>query len=123
MSYQNAEFSRDGKGLYVTLDAGSEFQRLASMDLATKKTEFLTPDTADVDDFDLSEDGARIAYVTNEKGVSVVRLLDTATRRELPGPKLPLGRRRAASAGTRTAARSPSRWARLAPTPTPTPGT
>ncbi len=91
MSYQNAAFSRDGKGLYVTLDAGSEFQRLASMDLATKKTEFLTPDTADVDDFDLSEDGARIAYVTNEKGVSVVRLLDTATRRELPGPKLPLG--------------------------------
>ncbi len=91
VSYQNAAFSRDGKGLYVTLDAGSEFQRLAYMDLATRKTEFLTSDAADVDDFDLSEDGARIAYVTNEKGVSVVRLLDTATRRELPGPKLPLG--------------------------------
>ena len=93
------------------------------MDLATKKTEFLTPDTADVDDFDLSDDGARIAYVTNEKGVSVVRLLDTATRRELPGPKLPLG----GCGGTELA--QGRRRDRLhdgygrAPTPTPTPGT
>ena len=39
------------------------------MDLATKKVDFLTPDTADVDDFDLSPDGKTIAYVTNEKGV------------------------------------------------------
>ncbi len=91
VAYQNAAFSRDGKGLYVTVDAGSEFQRLAYMDLASKKTDFLTADTADVDDFDLSLDGSRLAYVTNEKGVSVLRILDTASRRELPGPKLPLG--------------------------------
>jgi dipeptidyl aminopeptidase/acylaminoacyl peptidase len=91
VAYRNAAFSRDGKGLYVTRDAGSEFQRLAYMDLATKRAEFLTPDTADVADVDLSEDGTKIVYVTNEKGVGVVRLLDTATRRELPGPKLPLG--------------------------------
>ena len=39
-------YARDGKGLYVSLDAGSEFQRLAYLDLATKKTDFLTPDTA-----------------------------------------------------------------------------
>jgi dipeptidyl aminopeptidase/acylaminoacyl peptidase len=61
------------------------------MDLATKKTEFLTPDTADIDDVDLSEDGTKIAFIANEKGVSVVRILDTATRRELPGPRLPIG--------------------------------
>ena len=91
VAYQNAAFSRDGKGLYVTVDAGSEFQRLAYMDLASKKTDFLTADTSDVEDFDLSLDGSRLAYVTNEKGVSVLRILDTASRRELPGPKLPLG--------------------------------
>ena len=91
VAYGNATFARDGKGLYLTLDAGSEFQRLAYMDLATKKVEFLTPDTADVDSLDLSLDGRTIAYVVNEKGVSVVRLFDTAARRELPGPKLPLG--------------------------------
>jgi len=86
-----ALFARDGKGLYVTTDAGSEFKRLAYMDLATKKTDFLTPDTADIDDIDLSDDGTKIAYITNEKGVGVVRLMDLTTRRELPGPKLPIG--------------------------------
>jgi dipeptidyl aminopeptidase/acylaminoacyl peptidase len=91
VSYGSAAFSRDGKGLFVTTDAGSEFKRLAYMDLATKKTEFLTPDTADIDDVDLSEDGTKIAFIANEKGVSVVRILDTATRRELPGPRLPIG--------------------------------
>ncbi len=91
VSYGSAQFAKDGKGLYVTTDAGSEFQRLAYMDLATKKTDFLTPDTADVDDIDVSDDGTKIAYITNEKGVSVVRLMDLTTRRELPGPKLPIG--------------------------------
>jgi dipeptidyl aminopeptidase/acylaminoacyl peptidase len=65
----SARFAKDGKGLYVTSDAGSEFKRLAYMDLAAKK----------------------IAYITNEKGVGVVRLMDLTTRRELPGPKLPIG--------------------------------
>ncbi len=91
VSYGNAAFSRDGKGLYVTVDRNSEFQRLAYMDLSTKKADFLTPDTADVDEFDLSRDGRTIAYVTNEKGVSVLHLYDAAARKELPGPKLPLG--------------------------------
>ncbi|MFY9552233.1 MAG: prolyl oligopeptidase family serine peptidase [Thermoanaerobaculia bacterium] len=90
VAYQNAGFSRDGKGLYVTTDQGSEFQRLAYMDLAAKKLEFLTPDKADVEEFDVSYDGKTIAYVSNEKGVSVLHLLDAASRQELPGPKLPL---------------------------------
>jgi dipeptidyl aminopeptidase/acylaminoacyl peptidase len=87
----SAQFAKDGKGLYITSDAGSEFKRLAYMDLATKKTDFLTPDTADVDDIDVSDDGTKIAYVTNEKGVGVVRLMDLTTRKEMPGPKLPIG--------------------------------
>ena len=91
VAYLNAAFARDGKSLYVTTDQGSEFQRLATMDLASRKVDFLTADTADVEDFDLSHDGKALAYITNEKGVSIVHLLDTATRRELPGPKLPLG--------------------------------
>ncbi len=95
VAYGDAAFSRDGKGLYLTLDAGSEFLRLAYMDLGTKKTEFLTPDTANVDDFDLSLDGRTIVYVSNEKGAAVIRLLDTASRQPRPGPKLPLGTCRA----------------------------
>ena len=91
IAYGNAAFAKNGKGIYVTTDRGSEFQRLAYMDLASRKLELVTPDTADVDEFDLSPDGRTIAYVTNEKGASVLRLLDTASRREIAGPKLPLG--------------------------------
>jgi dipeptidyl aminopeptidase/acylaminoacyl peptidase len=91
VAYGNAAFAKDGKGLYVTLDRDSEFQRLAYTDLAAQKVEFLTPDAADVDEFDISPDGKTIAYVANEKGVSVLHLFDTAARKELPGPKIPLG--------------------------------
>jgi dipeptidyl aminopeptidase/acylaminoacyl peptidase len=86
-----AQFSKDGKGLYVTCDRSSEFQRLGYMDLATKAVTLLTPDNADVDSFDLSPDGKTIVSVTNEKGASVLRLFDTATRREKPAPRLPYG--------------------------------
>ena len=61
------------------------------MDLATKKLDFLTADMADVDTFDLSLDGRWLAYVSNERGASALHVLDTATRLERPGPKLPLG--------------------------------
>lgn len=91
VAWGGAQFAKDGKGLYVTCDRGAEFQRLGYMDLATKAVTQLTPDTADVDDFDLSPDGRTIAYVTNEKGASVLHLFDTAARAEKPGPKLPYG--------------------------------
>lgn len=91
IAFENAAFARDGKGIYVTLDAGSEFLRLAHMDLSTKKIAFLTPDVADVDNFALSFDGKTIAYVANKKGLSVLHLLDTASRAEKPGPKLAPG--------------------------------
>ncbi len=86
-----ARFAKDGKGLYVTCDRSSEFQRLGYMDLATKAVTLLTPDNADVDSFDLSPDGKTIVYVSNEKGASVLRLFDTATRKEKPAPRLPYG--------------------------------
>jgi dipeptidyl aminopeptidase/acylaminoacyl peptidase len=91
-AYNNARFSKDGKGVYFTTDKGSEFMRLAYMDLASKKTEVLTPKTSwNVDEFALSWDGKKIAFVTNEDGLTVVHLLDTATRKELARPKLPAG--------------------------------
>jgi dipeptidyl aminopeptidase/acylaminoacyl peptidase len=91
VAYSEARFAKDGRSLYVTCDAGSEFQRLARMDLGTKKLEFLTPDTADVDLFDLSRDGRRIAYVANEKGIGVLHVLDTGSRNDLKVPGVPVG--------------------------------
>jgi dipeptidyl aminopeptidase/acylaminoacyl peptidase len=62
------------------------------MDVATKQVTVLTPDTKwDVEEFDLSDDGKLLAYTTNEDGMAVLHLLDTATRKELPAPKLPPG--------------------------------
>ncbi len=92
IAYGGAQFSKDGRGLYVTTDKDSEFRRLAYVDLATKEHTFLTDHIKwDVDSFELSPDGGTIAFVTNEEGVSKLRLLDTKTRKEKPAPKLPVG--------------------------------
>jgi dipeptidyl aminopeptidase/acylaminoacyl peptidase len=45
----------------------------------------------DVEEFVLSEDGTRLAFVTNEGGFGVPHLLDTATREEVALPELPRG--------------------------------
>ena len=44
VAYSNPQFSKDGKGIYVATDQGSEFQRLVYLDLATKQTKVLTAD-------------------------------------------------------------------------------
>src|SRR5262249_40048108 len=85
-------FSKDGQGLYVTTDRASEFKRLAYVDLTTKQHTFLTDHIPwDVNEFRLSWDGKMIAFITNEDGLSILHLLDTARGQEQPAPKLPLG--------------------------------
>lgn len=92
IAYSGGKFSKDGRGLYVTTDKDSEFQRLAYFDLATKNHTFLTDHIKwDVDSFELSPDGKLIAFVTNEDGVSRLRLMDARTRKEVRGPQLPIG--------------------------------
>jgi dipeptidyl aminopeptidase/acylaminoacyl peptidase len=88
----DAQFSEDAKGVYVTTDKDSEFQRLAYLDLATKQPKYLTSKIAwDVETFDLTQDKKRIAFVTDEEGVSVLHVMDTATEKEVSLPKLPVG--------------------------------
>ncbi|MBW4538022.1 MAG: S9 family peptidase [Myxacorys chilensis ATA2-1-KO14] len=92
VSYEAGAFSKDGKGLYVITDRESEFLRLAYVDLATQKHTYLTSQIPwDVEEFDLSDDGKLLAFVTNEDGASVLHLLDTATGKEKALPKLPIG--------------------------------
>jgi len=92
VAYAGARFTADGKGLFVTTDRESEFKRLARLDLATGAHTYLTSDIPwDVEDFALSPDGLTLAFVTNEEGLSVLHLLDTASEKEKPAPKLPVG--------------------------------
>jgi len=92
ISYQDGQFSKDGKGIYTTTDKDSEFHRLAYIDLASKQHTYLTSDIPwDVDEFNLSEDGRKIAFVSDEDGYGVLHVLDTASRKPIVLPRLPRG--------------------------------
>ena len=92
VAYGNAAFSKDGKGVYMTSDAGSEFERLVYLDLSSQKTTVLTPDLQwDVDELALSQDGRWLAFISNEDGLSVLHVRDTKTGKEISVPKLPVG--------------------------------
>jgi len=90
--WSGEEFSKDGKGIYITTDQGSEFQRLAYMDLATKQVTPLTSHINwDVQGTSMSDDGRWLAFSTNENGLYKLHVLDTKTNKEIKMPKLPAG--------------------------------
>jgi dipeptidyl aminopeptidase/acylaminoacyl peptidase len=92
VAYSNARFSKDGKGVYMTSDQDSEFQRLVYLDLSSRKITVLTPALNwDVDEFDLSKDGRWIAFEANEDGISVLHVLETRNNKEVSVPKIPVG--------------------------------
>jgi len=92
VSYGEARFSKDGKGIYVTTDKDSEFHRLAYIDLETKQPTYLTTSIHwDVETFDLAHDGKLLAFVTDEEGLSVLHVRDTTNGREMPLPHVPTG--------------------------------
>src|SRR5215468_1263004 len=92
VAYGESHFSKDGKGIFVTTDRDSEFQRLAYFDLATMQPTYLTTDIKwDIDEFNLSEDGKSIAFVTNEDGSSKLYLMDTKSHKYQPVSGLPTG--------------------------------
>jgi dipeptidyl aminopeptidase/acylaminoacyl peptidase len=92
VAWSDGAFARDGKSLFVLTDQDSEFQRLCRLDLASRQ---LTPLSGklrgDVESFDLSRDGSKVAYVSNESCVDKLHLLEARTGKELRPPKLPLG--------------------------------
>lgn len=90
--WSGGQFSADGKGIYIATDQASEFMRLAYIDLASLQVTILTPNLKwDVEDFELSHDGKHLAYVSNEDGIAVLHIIDPATGKELPLPRLPAG--------------------------------
>lgn len=100
VSYASALFSKDGNGIFATTDRDSEYQRLAYIDLPSGTHSYLLGNQKwDVDQWDLSHDGKRIAYTLNENGTSTLHMLELSVRdksltaRPLPDPEFnpPLG--------------------------------
>src|SRR5262249_55188083 len=73
-------------------DRDSEFHRLTYFDLATMQPAYLSSDIKwDVEEFEMSDNGKTIAFVTNEDGIGKLYLLDTATRKYHAVAGLPTG--------------------------------
>jgi dipeptidyl aminopeptidase/acylaminoacyl peptidase len=92
IAYGGARFARDGRGLWLTSDEGSEFQRLRYWDLARRTMTVLTADIPwDVELFDVSRRGDHVAFTANEGGRSRLYLLATKDRTWKPVAGVPDG--------------------------------
>jgi dipeptidyl aminopeptidase/acylaminoacyl peptidase len=94
IAYGEARFSKDGKGVYVTTDAGAEYMNLAYIEISRPEAKYVItgPEAKwDVETFDLSKDGKLIAYVKDENGLSAIHVRKTADQKEIPLRNLPVG--------------------------------
>ncbi|MGH8676068.1 MAG: hypothetical protein ACREVG_17400, partial [Burkholderiales bacterium] len=92
VAHFGAAFSPDGRTLYTTTDRASEFRRLIAIDVATREVRTLSGDRPwEVEEFDLTPDGTRLAFTTNEDGESRLNIVEPASGRALPVPELPKG--------------------------------
>lgn len=91
-AHRSAFFSADGKRVYVASDREGEMTELYEGDLDQEPITWtpLTRNIAwNVELASLSPDGRTIAFVTNEEGYGVLRLLDTRTRKHRVAKNLP----------------------------------
>jgi dipeptidyl aminopeptidase/acylaminoacyl peptidase len=98
VAYASPRFAVDDKSLLVLSDQDSEFRRLLEFAVPAAGSSIQSPKRVltgklawDVDDFELSEDGKTIAFISNEDGVGVLHLLNAKTGAEIRAPKLPKG--------------------------------
>lgn len=91
-NYMGAQWSADGRGLYLVSDVGRNFHALAYLDVASGELRYLTDENWDVEGLALSRDAKRLAVVTNVDGYSRLDLFDITQgweqRQKLPTPEL-----------------------------------
>jgi dipeptidyl aminopeptidase/acylaminoacyl peptidase len=83
-AYRTARFDLSGDRVYVTTDREGEFVELYEVDLRAPEAAWRPLSRGvswNVEDIALSHDGRSLAFTTNEDGYSVLRVLDTRTRR------------------------------------------
>ncbi|HBL26223.1 MAG TPA: peptidase S9, prolyl oligopeptidase [Acidobacteria bacterium] len=90
ISYQGGLWAPDGRSVFTATDRDAEVLRLVRLGLDNSVQAVLSGDIPwDVEGFDLSDDGAVLAFGTNEDGFSKLHLLDLKTGAALPSPELP----------------------------------
>jgi dipeptidyl aminopeptidase/acylaminoacyl peptidase len=90
IAHGGMEVAPDGT-LWVTSDAGSDFQRLGRLDPNTGTFTPVSQEKWDVDSFDVSDDGRMIAYEVNEAGSDRLRIMDVATGKVTKVDAVPAG--------------------------------
>ena len=90
-AFSSANFSSDDSEVLYTSDETGEFKQLFRMKLADGSRKAITSGKWDVDSVALNDARTRLAYLTNENGADVLRVLDLTTGKEIATPKLPYG--------------------------------
>ncbi|MDH3745773.1 MAG: S9 family peptidase [Acidobacteriota bacterium] len=91
-TYQAAGFDGSGDGIFLVTDSRSEFNQLAHMSLDTGEIRIITDEIPwNVGNGELSHDGSRAAFVTNEGGLSRLYLMDPTSFAFEPVGSLPVG--------------------------------
>ncbi|MBN2135483.1 MAG: S9 family peptidase [Acidobacteria bacterium] len=86
------DFSEDGKAVYGISDIGSEFKKIISYDLATKKITTITDDINwDVDGVVATKDKKTAVFTINENGITKIYKMDMATSKYEKLDVLPFG--------------------------------
>jgi dipeptidyl aminopeptidase/acylaminoacyl peptidase len=89
-TYEGLAYSRDGKGIYLNTNKDSEFNRLAYYEIATKKISIISSTINwDVEAVAYTKDGSKIAFATNENGLSKLYIYSTAEKQIVPVTQLP----------------------------------
>ncbi|WP_226065067.1 S9 family peptidase [Kaistella polysaccharea] len=87
-----AQFSKNSDEIFYVTDRDNEFNRLAMINLKTKKITYFTTDIPwEVENYTLSKDKSKIAFSTNEGGLIKLYLMDTATQKYNEINGLPIG--------------------------------
>lgn len=87
-----ASFGKNTDEIWYTTDRDNEFNRLAVLNLKTKKITYLTSSIPwNVESYEVSKDKSKLIFVTNESGINKMYILDTNTNKYTPVNKIPLG--------------------------------
>ncbi len=87
-----ASFSSNPNEIWYVTDKDNEFERLATMNLDSKKVSFYTSAIPwNIENYSLSEDKKSIIFISNEAGLNKMYLMNTNTKSYKEVPNLPIG--------------------------------